>query len=88
MSLGLINKPYTHLPSTNYFQGGYALCDEEATNGFHLLLRYGKSCEDDRQAITDERCSTYGLYLYKIVEQYSLQPKKRKASPKPMVKMK
>lgn len=68
--------------SINYLQRSYALCDEVAMHGFHLLLRHGKSCglsKDDRQAIMDGMCSPYGLYI--IMEQYSLQPKKGKASP-------
>ena len=61
---------------------GYVLCDEVAMNRFHLLHRYEKLHE----AIMGRRCNTHSMY--KLVHPHSLQPKKGKASPKPMVKMK
>ena len=61
---------------------GYVLCEEVATNGFHLLHR----CEKLYKAIVDRRCNTHNMY--KLVHPHSLQPKKGKANPKPMVKMK
>ena len=60
----------------------YVLCKEVAMNGFHLLHRCEKSYED----IMGRRCNTHGMY--KLVHLHSLQPKKGKASHKPMVKMK
>ena len=61
---------------------GYVLCEEVAMNGFHLLHR----CEKSYEAIVGRRCNTHSMY--KLVHPHSLQPKKGKASPKPMVKMK
>ena len=61
---------------------GYVLCKEVAMNGFHLLHRCEKSYED----IMGRRCNTHSMY--KLVHLHSLQPKKGKASHKPMVKMK
>ena len=61
---------------------GYVLCDEIATNVFHLLHRYEKSYED----IVGKRCKTHNMY--KLVHPHSLQPKEGKANPKPTVKMK
>ena len=60
----------------------YVLCEEVAMNGFHLLHR----CEKSYETIMGRRCNTHGMY--KLVHPHSLQPKKGKASPKPMVKMK
>ncbi|KAL4596212.1 hypothetical protein ACB092_12G148100 [Castanea dentata] len=60
----------------------YVLCEEVAMNGFHLLHR----CEKSYEAIVGRRCNTHSMY--KLVHPHSLQPKKGKASPKPMVKMK
>ena len=60
----------------------YVLCEEAAMNGFHLLYR----CEKSYEAIVGRRCNTHSMY--KLVHPHSLQPKKGKASPKPMVKMK
>ena len=60
----------------------YVLCEEVALDGFHLLHR----CEKSYEAIMGRRCNTHSMY--KLVHPHSLQPKKGKASPKPMVKMK
>ena len=60
----------------------YVLCEEVALDGFHLLHR----CEKSYETIMGRRCNTHGMY--KLVHPHSLQPKKGKASPKPMVKMK
>ena len=51
-------------------------------NGFHLLHR----CEKSYEVIVGKRCNIHSMY--KLVHPHSLQPKKWKASPKPMVKMK
>ena len=62
---------------------GYVLCEDVAMNGFHLLHR----CEKSYEAIVGRRrCNTHSMY--KLVHPHSLQPKKRKESPKPMVKTK
>ena len=61
---------------------GYVICEEVVMNGFHLLHR----CEKSYEAIMGRRCNTHRMY--KLVHPHSLQPKKGKASPKPIVKMK
>ena len=59
------------------------LCKEVAMNGFHLLHRCEKSYET---IVGRRRCNTH--IMYKLVHSHSLQPKKGKASLKPMVKTK
>jgi len=51
-------------------------------NGFHLLHR----CEKSYEATVGKRCNTHSMY--KLVHPHFLQPKKGKANPEPMVRMK
>ena len=60
----------------------YVLCEEVVMNGFHLLHR----CEKSYEAIVGRTCNTHSMY--KLVHPHSLQLKKGKASPRPIVKMK
>ena len=67
----------------NHFQD-YVLCDVTTMDACHLLLGCERSCP--YQTIPGGRSNTSNLY--KKGDCYTLQPKKGKASPKPMVKMK
>ena len=67
----------------NDFQD-YVLCDVTTMDVCHLLLGFERLCP--YQTILCGRSNTSSLY--KKGDRYTLQPKKGKASPKPMVKMK
>ena len=62
----------------------YVLCDVTTMDVCYLLLGYERLCP--YQTISGGR--SYMSNLYKKGDCYTLQPKKGKASPKPMVKMK
>ena len=67
----------------NDFQD-YILCDVTTMDVCHLLLGCERSCPYQR--IPVGRSNTFSLY--KKQDCYTLQPKKEKASPKPLIKMK
>ena len=67
----------------NDFQD-YVLCDVTTMDVCHLLLGCERICP--YQTISGGRSNTFSLY--KKGDCYTLQPKKGKASPKPMVEMK